>query len=134
MRTYIDRRCELVGTTHPNSVAEPYNQLLDLKQQVGVLARVLKRRNLSALETFQEGWEKEGGEKRGKRETEKGREEREREEEKREDSSVPSLPLLTNTHAVVPQHGKNLSEGHLPELLHYLSCHQTFIFSSLVRD
>lgn len=74
MRTYIDRRCELVGTTHPNSVAEPYNQLLDLKQQVVVLARVLKRRNLSALETFQEGWEKEGGEKRGKRETEKRRE------------------------------------------------------------
>lgn len=51
--------------THPNSVAEPHDQLLDLQQQVVVLARVLKRRNLSALETFQEGWEKEGGEKRG---------------------------------------------------------------------
>lgn len=93
MRTCIDRRCELVGTTHPNSVAEPYDQLLDLQQQVVVLARVLKRRNLSALETFQEGWEKERGEKRGKRETEKGREEREREEEKREDRVLfpPSL-------------------------------------------
>ena len=97
------------------------------------------------------GREKEGGEKRGKeRERREGGREGEREErrgeerrgeereekrgEEEKDRVPPSPSLSSHTHAVVPQHCKNLSEGHLPELLHYLSRHQTFIFSSLVRN